>query len=173
VRSAAFDADVWFVAVSICMSVLLTSCTLDDICFIGVWRFYSYNSVLKTCYVVDFFSNIPGTKSHVHFLSFGSFIQGIRPGPRLLVVFCNKLIFYSEELLAPRPTPKLEDHPVGCPRLLIQQIRSYPQKLEGVSSICNLRMRHAVVTRDAVLRNIFPNSSRMQSWSLSVTLSSG
>jgi hypothetical protein len=35
------------------------------------------------------------------------FIQGIRPGPRLLVVFRNKLIFYGEELLAPRPTPKL------------------------------------------------------------------
>jgi hypothetical protein len=41
-----------------------------------------------------------------------SFIQGIRPGPRLLVVLRNKLIFYGEELLAPRPTPKLEDHPL-------------------------------------------------------------
>jgi len=35
--------------------------------------------------------------------------------------------FHGEALLAPRPTPKLEDHPlVGCPRLLIQFIRSYP-----------------------------------------------
>jgi hypothetical protein len=25
--------------------------------------------------------------------------------------FRNKLIFHGEELLAPRPTPKLEDHP--------------------------------------------------------------
>jgi hypothetical protein len=55
VESAAFDADVLFVAVSFCMSVLLTSCAFDDICFIGVWRFYYYNSVLNTCYVVDFF----------------------------------------------------------------------------------------------------------------------
>jgi hypothetical protein len=50
--------------------------------------------------------------SHVHFLSRGSFIQRIRPGPRRLVVFRNKLIFYGEELLAPRPTPMLEDHPL-------------------------------------------------------------
>jgi hypothetical protein len=26
------------------------------------------------------------------------------------VIFRNKLIFYGEELLAPRPSPKLEDH---------------------------------------------------------------
>jgi hypothetical protein len=31
--------------------------------------------------------------------------------PRLLVVFRNKLIFYGKELLTPRPTPTLEDHP--------------------------------------------------------------
>jgi hypothetical protein len=28
------------------------------------------------------------------------------------VTFCNKLAFYDEELLAPCPTPKLEDHPL-------------------------------------------------------------
>jgi hypothetical protein len=33
---------------------------------------------------------------------------------RLLVVFRNKLIFYGEELLAPRPTPKLEGHPLSA-----------------------------------------------------------
>jgi hypothetical protein len=30
------------------------------------------------------------------------------------VVFRNKFIFYGEELLAPRPTPKLEDHPLSA-----------------------------------------------------------
>jgi hypothetical protein len=45
----------------------------------------------------------------IHFLSLRSLIQGIRPGPRLLVIIRNKLIFYGEEL-SPRPTPKLEDH---------------------------------------------------------------
>jgi hypothetical protein len=28
--------------------------------------------------------------------------------------FCNKIIFYGEELLAPRPIPKLEDHPLSA-----------------------------------------------------------
>jgi hypothetical protein len=28
------------------------------------------------------------------------------------VTFCNMLFFYGEELLAPHPTPKLEDHPL-------------------------------------------------------------
>jgi hypothetical protein len=30
------------------------------------------------------------------------------------LVFRNKLIFYGEKLLAPRPTPKLEDHPLSA-----------------------------------------------------------
>jgi hypothetical protein len=36
--------------------------------------------------------------------------------------------------------------PVGCLRLLLQYIRSYPPYLQAVSSIRNLRTRHAVVT---------------------------
>jgi hypothetical protein len=50
---------------------------------------------------------------HILFHSLRSFIQEIRPGPRLLVIFRNKLIFYGEELLAPRPTSKLENHPLS------------------------------------------------------------
>jgi hypothetical protein len=45
-----------------------------------------------------------------------SIIQRISPCPRLLVNFRNMIIFYSEELLAPRPTPKLEDHPLSAVR---------------------------------------------------------
>jgi hypothetical protein len=36
----------------------------------------------------------------------------------------------------------------GCPRLLVQYIRSYPPYSEAVSSIRNLETRHTVVTRD-------------------------
>jgi hypothetical protein len=43
----------------------------------------------------------------------------------------------------------------GCPRLLIQYIRSYPPYLEAVPSIRNLMTRHAVVTRDP------PNMARI------------
>jgi hypothetical protein len=56
--------------------------------------------------------HITGSKSHVHFLALRSFIQRTHPGPRLLMNFRNKLIFYGEELLARRPTSKLEDHPL-------------------------------------------------------------
>jgi hypothetical protein len=50
---------------------------------------------------------------------------------------------------SPTPNPPTGGPPpVGCPRLLIQYIRSYPPYLEGVSSIRNLRTHHAVVTRD-------------------------
>jgi hypothetical protein len=38
------------------------------------------------------------------------------PYRRLLVNFRNKIIFYGEELLVPRPTPKLEDHPLSAVR---------------------------------------------------------
>jgi hypothetical protein len=35
------------------------------------------------------------------------------------MVFRNMVIFYGEELLAPRPTPKLEDHPLSALRVCI------------------------------------------------------
>jgi hypothetical protein len=31
-------------------------------------------------------------------------------------MFRNMVIFYGEELLAPRPTPKMEDHPMSAVR---------------------------------------------------------
>jgi hypothetical protein len=36
--------------------------------------------------------------------------------PRPSVTFRNKLEFYGEELLAPRPNPKLEDNPLSAVR---------------------------------------------------------
>jgi hypothetical protein len=42
--------------------------------------------------------------------------QRISPGTRLCIEFRNMVIFYGEELLAPRPTPKLEDHPLSAVR---------------------------------------------------------
>jgi hypothetical protein len=38
------------------------------------------------------------------------------PGPRLCRLFRNIIIFYGEELLPPRPTPKLQDHPLSVVR---------------------------------------------------------
>jgi len=48
-------------------------------------------------------------------------------GPRLSVwVLRNNIRFYGEELLASRPNPDWRTTSVGCPRLLIQYIRSPP-----------------------------------------------
>jgi hypothetical protein len=94
-------------------------------------------------------SDIPCTKSHVHFLSLRSFIQGIRPGPRSLLNVRNKLIFLLWGVVSLTPNlqaggPRL----LGCPRLLIRYIRSYPTYLEAISSIRNMSTRLALVTRD-------------------------
>jgi hypothetical protein len=64
------------------------------------------------------------------------------------------LVFYGGELLAPHPTPRLEEHPLSavCDCFFLffsyQCIHRYPPCQEAFSSICNLGMRHAVVTRN-------------------------
>ena len=60
--------------------------------------------------------------------------------------FCKQASFYAEELLAPRPTPKLEDHPLlaVCDCLLNMFVAT--RHIVGCSSTCNLRMCHVVVT---------------------------
>jgi hypothetical protein len=42
------------------------------------------------------------------------------------------MLFKTRGFLAPRPTPKWKAPLVGCPRLLIQHIRSYHPHLEVV-----------------------------------------
>jgi hypothetical protein len=65
------------------------------------------------------------------------------------VNFRNKIFFYGEELLAPRPTAKLEDHPLLAVRdCLFSIFAATLHILEAVPSIRKLRTRHAVVTRD-------------------------
>jgi hypothetical protein len=57
--------------------------------------------------------NIPSTKYHVLFPLLRS-CQSISPGPRRFETFRNNNNFYGEWLLAPRPPPKLEDHPLSA-----------------------------------------------------------
>jgi hypothetical protein len=75
-----------------------------------------------------------------HF-SLRSFIQRMRPVPRLHVRFRNKLIFYGEELLAHVQPPSWRTIP--C-RLSATAYSIHSQ----LPSIRNLRTRLAVVTRD-------------------------
>jgi len=60
-------------------------------------------------------------------------------------VFLNK-VFNREVLLAPRPTPKLEDHPLSAVRDCLFNLFAATLLIGGRSSIRNLRTRHAVVT---------------------------
>jgi hypothetical protein len=70
-----------------------------------------------------------------------SFIQKIRPGPRLIDPSRNMLAFYGEGLLAPRPTPKLENHPFPFVRCCLFNIFAAKLQLEAVPSTRNPRTR--------------------------------
>jgi hypothetical protein len=59
--------------------------------------------------------------------------------------FVTKIRFYSEELLAPRPTPKLEDQTLSAVRDCIFNIFAATLHIGGRSCIRN-PTRHAVVT---------------------------
>jgi hypothetical protein len=53
--------------------------------------------------------------------------------------FHNRLIFYGEELLTPRPNPKLEDHPLSVVREIVlyhrQEVPDVTQSLSNVRII--------------------------------------
>jgi hypothetical protein len=69
------------------------------------------------------------------------------PGPRFsLQMIRNRIRFYLEELLAPRPTPKLEDHTLSAVRDCLFNIFAATLQIGGRSSTRNPRKRHAVVT---------------------------
>ena len=56
------------------------------------------------------------------------------------------LFFFGEKLLAPSPTPKLEDHPLSAVRDCLFNLFLATLHIGGRSSIRNLRTRHDVVT---------------------------
>ena len=63
-----------------------------------------------------------------------------------LMSISEHFVFHGEELLAPRPTPKLEGHPLSAVRDCFFSIFVVTLHIGGRSSIRNLRKRHAVVT---------------------------
>jgi len=72
----------------------------------------------------------------------------VGPGPRLFVwIFRNSIRFYGEELLTPRPTPKMGDHPLSAIRDFLLNIFSATIHTVGRSFIRNLRTRLARVER--------------------------
>jgi hypothetical protein len=67
-------------------------------------------------------------------------------------MFRKKVSFYGAELTSPRPTPKLEDHPLSVVRNCLFNIFAATLHTGGRSSFRNLRTRHAVVTGTHLLR---------------------
>jgi hypothetical protein len=61
-------------------------------------------------------------------------------------MFHNILNLYSEELLASRPTPKLEDHPLSVVCDCLFNISAATLHVGGCPSIRNLRTRHVMMT---------------------------
>jgi len=59
--------------------------------------------------------------------------------------FLNRIL-YRDVLLAPRPTPQLEDHPLSAVRDCLFNLFVATLHIGGRSSIRNPRTRHAVVT---------------------------
>ena len=70
----------------------------------------------------------------------------VSPGPREVFVFRNKASFYGEELLAPRPIPSMEDHPLTAVRDCLFNIFAATLHIGGLFSNGNPRARRTVVT---------------------------
>jgi hypothetical protein len=86
---------------------------------------------------------VPNLMSHFH--CFRSY-QRISLGLSQVYRFRNKAGFYGGELLAPRPTPKLENHLLSTVRNCLFNIFATILHIGVRSSIRNRRTRHAVVT---------------------------
>jgi hypothetical protein len=61
------------------------------------------------------------------------------------LIFLN-MCFHGEALLAPHPTPKVEDHPLSAVRDCLFNLFAATLQIGGRSSIRNLGTRHFVVT---------------------------
>jgi len=72
--------------------------------------------------------------------------EGLLSQSQVLSLFRNMIRFNGEELLAPRPSPKLEDYTLSAVRDCLFNIFLFTLHIEGRFSIRNLRTRHDVVT---------------------------
>ena len=71
----------------------------------------------------------------------------IRAGPRLFLQITRNMIrFYGEELLAPSPTPKLEDQTFSAVRDCLFNIFAATLHIGDRSSKRNLKTHHVMVT---------------------------
>jgi hypothetical protein len=67
----------------------------------------------------------------------------------------NKIIFYGEELLAPRPTPKVEDHPLSAVRDCLFNI------FAATLHICRPSAPSVILLHNEELHNLYSLPNRM------------
>jgi hypothetical protein len=99
------------------------------------------------------------SSEELHIPLLRSFTQKIRPGPRLIDPFRNEFVFYGKELLAQRPTPKLEEHPLSFVRDCLFNLVTANLKLEAVPTIRNPRTRQPEVILFYLTTLLMLNSS--------------
>jgi hypothetical protein len=86
-----------------------------------------------------------GTRMFITVLTRDLYLS-ISPGPRLFWMIRKIISVYAEELLASRPTSKLEDHPLSAVRGCLFNIFAATFHIGCRFSIRNVRTPHAVVT---------------------------
>jgi hypothetical protein len=74
-------------------------------------------------------------------------------------MFRNLIIFYVEELLAPRPTPKLEDHPLLAVRNCLFMYSRTTVSADSVSAVLVIRGLLRTDVRFKYLRLNLPAST--------------
>jgi len=75
-----------------------------------------------------------------------------------MYLFRNKVSFYGEKLLALRPTPSLEEHPLSAVRDCLFNLFAATLRIRGRTSIRNLRTRQAVVTGTHLSYSVHPRT---------------
>jgi len=71
-----------------------------------------------------------------------------------MYLYRNKAIFYGEEFLTPRPTPKLEEHTFSALRDCLFNIFASTLQTGGRFFIRSIRTRQAVVIGTHYMENV-------------------
>ena len=94
--------------------------------------------------------------------------------PVLCVIFVRRLRFYSEELLAPRPTPKLEKHPLsvvyGClfnifaaTHFLRAKKAAPPERETLIPSVFTICRQHSMLSQAICASSAGKNATKISS----------
>jgi hypothetical protein len=137
-----------------------TQCSCSDECLL-FWTAKLLEKLLVTQLVKKFLA-FHGTRSFV------TVFTRARPLPSSCVTFRNMLCFYGEELLAPSPIPKLEDHPLFAVRDSYPTVQPKDLKLISVSRLLITKLKDHPVS---VVRDSYPNSTTQRSETYSVNTS--